>query len=82
VDEQSSGLWFEKKDGGVGIAPVAWQGRFAIALYVVLVLLAVVIYSFSQVGLMILVVVIYSVIFGLVVVAKSDILKDQQPPEQ
>jgi hypothetical protein len=31
---------------------------------------------------MILVVVIYSVIFGLVVVAKSDILKDQQPPEQ
>jgi hypothetical protein len=70
-------LWFGKKEGGLRIAPLTWQGRAATFLYCFLVIVAVFIYS--QLMLTVFVVVFYTVTFGLIVIYKSDLM-DNWPP--
>jgi cell division protein FtsW (lipid II flippase) len=71
--------WFAKTGHGFPVAPVTWQGRFATALYVVLVLLALLVYS--DLGLIVFVIFFYTMVFSFVVVLKSDLLDDRNPPE-
>jgi hypothetical protein len=73
-------LWFGKKEGGLGFGPLTWQGRLATALYVVLLLVAVV--TYSKLSITALVVVFYTMVYVFVVVAKSNVMKDRQPPEE
>jgi hypothetical protein len=79
VAEREPHLWFARKGGGWGIAPLTWQGRATVILY--LLLLAVAVITYSQLTLTLFVVIFYTVIFIFVVVVKSDIMKDQSPPE-
>jgi len=71
-------LWFAKKEGGLGFGPITRQGRAVTALYVFLVLVAV--FTYSQLTLTAFVVIFYTVAFGLLVIAKSDLVKDRQTP--
>jgi len=48
-------------------------------LYVLLVVVAV--FTYSQIALTAFVVVFYTLVFGFVIVAKSDIMKDRTHPE-
>jgi hypothetical protein len=59
----------------LGFGPITRQGRIVCYLYVLLVVVAV--FTYSQIALTALVVAFYTIAFGLVIVAKSDILKDQ-----
>lgn len=65
--------WFGTRESG-GFGPLVWQGRAALALYVILVLFALVLYS--DVGLIVTVLVIYTVALLAVIVMTSD-LKDR-----
>jgi hypothetical protein len=76
-DGPSSPLWFGKKEGGLGFGPLTWQGRAALALYVFLLVVAV--FTYSQLALTALVVIFYTVAFGLTVVVKSDLMKNWPP---
>jgi hypothetical protein len=78
MTEPKGNLWFEKKEGGLGLAPITWQGKFATILYIVLVLFAVVVYS--SLSLIVTVLIIYTIIFAFIVIVKSDVLKDRLPP--
>jgi hypothetical protein len=69
--------WFGKKEGGLRIAPLTWQGRAATVLYCFLVIVALFIYS--QLMLTVFVVVFYTVAFGLLVIYKSDLLENWPP---
>ena len=69
--------WFGRTDKGIGIAPLTWQGRTATALYVFLVLVAVV--TYSKLSLTVGVIVFYTVVFILLVALKSDLLQDFPP---
>lgn len=80
MPRQEPQLWFGKKEGGLGIGPLTWQGRAVTVLYVFLVLLAVI--TYSQLSLTAFVVIFYTVVFGLVVAVKSDLMKDHWPPGQ
>jgi hypothetical protein len=73
---QESQLWFGKKESWLGFGPITRRGRIAAYLYVLLVVVAV--FTYSQIALTAFVVAFYTVVFGLVVVAKSDIMKDQR----
>jgi len=75
TDEEST-LWFGKNANGAFV-PLTWQGKFASILYVVLVLLAFLVYS--NIGLIIFVILVYTAIMGFLVVFKSD-LKDKIGP--
>jgi hypothetical protein len=72
--KQERQLWFARKNGGIGFGPVTKQGRIAVALYLLLVVVA--IFTYSQLFLTIFVVLFYTVVFGLVVVAKSNLMTD------
>lgn len=78
VAEQEPQLWFAKKEGGLGFTPLTWQGRAATFLYLFLVVVAII--TYSQLTLTAFVVVFYTVVFGFVVMVKSDVMKDRQPP--
>jgi hypothetical protein len=81
VSERNSGdpsLWFGKREGGLRIATLTWQGRAATFLYVFLVVVAV--FTYSQLTLTAFVVAFYTVAFVLLVAYKSDLL-DNWPPE-
>ena len=69
--------WFGRKETGLGIGPLTWQGRAATFLYVLLVLFAVVVYS--SISLIVLVVGLYTVAFVLLVAFTSDVM-DHWPP--
>lgn len=69
--------WFGKKEGGLRIAPLTWQGRAATVLYCFLVVVAVL--TYSQLTLTLFVVAFYTVTFGLVVLYKSDLLEHWPP---
>jgi hypothetical protein len=71
-------LWFGKKENALGFGPLTREGRAVTCLYVFLVLVAV--FTYSQIALTAFVIVFYTVAFGLLVVAKSDLMKDHQPP--
>jgi|APCry1669189534_1035231.scaffolds.fasta_scaffold43156_2 fatty acid desaturase len=74
MTQQERDLWFAKKEGG-GIAFLTWQAKFATALYVVLILFAIVLYS--QISLIALVVVFYTIVYGCLLIFKSDIVSGQ-----
>lgn len=76
-EEPERVLWFGRKTTGIGFAPLTWQGRAAIFLYFFL--LAVAIFTYSQLTLTVFVVVFYTLVFGFVVVTKSDLMKDWPP---
>lgn len=67
-------LWFERTTTGIGIRPASFPGRASTAFWALLCLLAFVTYSTMM--LTIFVIIFYTVVFGFVVVMKSD-LKDQ-----
>jgi hypothetical protein len=69
-------LWFGKKEGGLGFGPVSREGRVATVLYVLLVVVAV--FTYSQLALTAFVIAFYTVVFGSIVIVKSDIMKDRQ----
>ncbi len=70
-------LWFGKKEGGLGFAPLTWQGRTTVGLY--LFLIAVAVFTYSQLTLTAVVVIFYTVAFGLIVAVKSDLMKNWPP---
>jgi hypothetical protein len=70
-------LWFAKREGGLRIAALTWQGRAATSLYVFLV--AVAIFTYSQFTLTAFVVAFYTVAFVLLVAYKSDLLENWPP---
>jgi hypothetical protein len=79
VPQQEPQLWFGKKESGLGFGPITKQGRVVTALYVLLVVVAA--FTYSQLALTVFVVAFYTVAFGLVVVAKSDLMRnDRQGP--
>jgi hypothetical protein len=71
-----SQLWFGKKKGGLGFGPTTRQGRVVTVLYVLLLVVAV--FTYSQLLLTVFVVLFYTVVFGLVVVAKSNLMTDRE----
>ena len=78
VPPQEPQLWFGKKEGGLGFGPIARQGRVVTVLYGLLVVVA--IFTYSQLDLTGFVILFYTVVFGCVVLAKSDIRKDHEAP--
>jgi len=70
------GFWFGRRSDDTGLRPLTWQGRAATFLYAFLVIVAVLLYS--QLSLIIVVVGLYTVVFGLVVAAKSDLISERQ----
>jgi len=62
--------WFGTSEAGM-VRPCSWQGRLALRLYLVLVLFALLIYS--SWGLVLTVVVIYTLILAAVIFVKSDL---------
>jgi hypothetical protein len=70
-------LWFGKKDGGLGIGPLTWQGRAATGMYLFLVVVAV--FTYSQLALTAFVVIFYTVAFCFLVAYKSDLMKNWPP---
>jgi hypothetical protein len=76
VDESKHGsqLWFGKKQTGLGFGPITKQGRIVTALYVLLCVTAV--FTYSQLALTGFVVLFYTLVFGCVIVYKSDLMKD------
>ena len=72
--EQEKELWFAKKEGG-GIAFLTWHAKFATAIYVVLILFAIVLYS--QISLIALVVIFYTIVYGCLLIFKSNIVSSQ-----
>ena len=70
-------LWFGRKDSRLGFGPLTWEGRAAVGLYLFLVLVAVVVYA--ALGLTLLVIAFYTVVFVLLVAVKSDLLKGWPP---
>jgi hypothetical protein len=79
TDKEKPQLWFGKKENWLGFGAIAKQGRMASYLYVLLVVVAV--FTYSQIALTVFVVVFYTLVFGFVIVAKSDIMKDRTHPE-
>ena len=76
-EERPARMWFGTKTGGLGFGPLNWQGRAATFLYVFLVVVA--IFLYSQIGVTFFVIGFYTVVFGLVVAIKSDIMKGWPP---
>jgi hypothetical protein len=75
--DERTGDWFGTTPSG-RFGPIAWQGRFALGLYLVLVLFAVAIYADLQ--LICTVVGLYTLILGGVVLVKSDLADRLRPP--
>ena len=78
VTNEKPELWFGKKEGGLGFGPLIWQGRAATILYALLLLVAVI--TYSQLTLTVFVVLFYTMVYVFLVVMKSDIMKDREPP--
>jgi hypothetical protein len=77
VPQPESQLWFAKKEGGLGFGPTTRQGRVVTVLYFLLVVVA--IFTYSQLYLTGFVVAFYTAVFGSIVIAKSDLMKDHRP---
>jgi hypothetical protein len=69
---QERQLWFGKTKGGLGFGPTTRQGRVVTALYVLLLVVAA--FTYSQLFLTVFVILFYTVVFGLIVIAKSDLM--------
>jgi len=79
VEESEPGLWFEKTERGLRVRPISWQGRTALALYLFLVVVAIV--TYSRLYLTVFVVAFYTIALGFVLVVKSDLMKGRWPPQ-
>jgi hypothetical protein len=77
VPRPESQPWFGKKESGLGFGPTTRQGRVVTVLYVLLVVVA--IFTYSQLYLTGFVIAFYTVAFGSIVIAKSDLMKDRRP---
>ena len=77
ADSAPSRRWFGPNEDGA-FRPLTWQGKTAIALYVVLVIFALVLYS--DVTLIVTVVIIYTAVLGFLIAYTSDLMKDRFPP--
>jgi hypothetical protein len=69
-------LWFGKKEGGLGFGPLTRQGRVVTVAYVLLVVVAV--FTYSQLALTAFVIAFYTVAYGSIIIAKSDLMKDHR----
>jgi hypothetical protein len=69
-------LWFGKREGGLGFGPLTREGRVVTVAYVLLVVVA--IFTYSQLTLTAFVIGFYTVAFGSIIIAKSDIMKDHR----
>jgi hypothetical protein len=78
MDQHDSKLWFGRKEGWLGFGPISREGRAMTGLYLFLLLVAV--FTYSQITLTAFVIAFYTVAFSLLVIAKSDLMKDRQPP--
>jgi hypothetical protein len=76
-EPRAASHWFGKREGGLRIAPLTWQGRAATVLYVFLVVVAV--FTYSQLTLTVFVVAFYTVAFVLLVAYKSDLMENWPP---
>ena len=74
MTESGSQLWFKRTTTGIGIRQVSFPGRALTAFWALLCVLAFV--TYSTMLLTIFVIIFYTVVFGFIVVMKSD-LKDQ-----
>ena len=79
LEQDRPPLWFGKKEGGLRIAPLTWQGHAATTLYCFLVVVAV--FTYSQLTLTVFVIVFYTVAFGLLVFYKSDLMENGHPAQ-
>ena len=77
MEREQAPHWFGRKQGGLGIAPLTWQGRAATVMYVFLVLVA--IFTYSQLMLTAFVVIFYTAAFCFLVAYKSDLMKNWPP---
>ena len=77
VASSTSRRWFGPNEAGA-FRPLNWQGKTALALYVVLVVFALVLYSDPT--LIVTVVIIYTAVLGFLVAYTSDLMKDRFPP--
>jgi hypothetical protein len=77
VPRPEAPLWFAKKEGGIGFGPATREGRVVMVLYILLVVVA--IFTYSQLYLTGFVVAFYTVAFGSIVIAKSDLMNDHGP---
>jgi hypothetical protein len=77
IEKSNAPLWFGKKEGGLRIAPLTWQGRAATWLYCFLVVVAA--FTYSQLTLTVFVIVFYTVAFVMLVVYKSDLMENWPP---
>jgi hypothetical protein len=68
--------WFGKTNGRLGFGPTTREGRVITALYVLLLVVAV--FTYSEIFLTVFVVLFYTLVFGLVIVAKSSIMTDRE----
>jgi hypothetical protein len=74
MTESGSQLWFKRTTTGIGIRPVSFPGRALTAFWALLCVLAFV--TYSTMVLTFFVIIFYTVVFGFIVIMKSD-LKDQ-----
>jgi hypothetical protein len=77
MEREQTPLWFGKKQGGIGVGPLTWQGRAATWVYLFLVVVA--IFTYSQLLLTAFVVIFYTVAFCFLVAYKSDLMKNWPP---
>jgi hypothetical protein len=69
--------WFGKKETGLKVGPLTWQGRAATFLYCFLVVVA--IFTYSELTLTAFVVLFYTLVFATLVFYKSELV-DNWPP--
>jgi hypothetical protein len=77
MERKAAPLWFGKKETGLRITPLTWQGRAATFMYLFLVIVA--IFTYSKLALTAFVVIFYTVFFCLLVVYKSDLMENWPP---
>ena len=79
MPQQESRRWFGKKESWLGFGPITREGRVTTYLYLFLVVVA--IFTYSQMALTAFVIAFYTVAFVLLVMVKSDVMKDRQRPD-
>jgi hypothetical protein len=76
VTKDGREVWFGKTKGWIGFGPTTRQGRIVTVLYVLLLVVAV--FTYSQLFLTVFVVLFYSLAFGFLVIAKSNLMNDRE----
>jgi len=79
--EPDGTLWFTRAERFPGFEPLTWLAKVLTGFYVLLVVLAVPIYITTNLAMMVVVVVFYTIVFGAIVYVKSDIRPIEPPSE-